>query len=181
MNQFEGHDTRRQKPRKVATLNGISRGGSLNLGSNCKLRQPCHDPPADVLKLHASLFTEPKVFCPRTLKSAALSRVRNLACYNPPRRSQAAEHLEEFDLRRSQKPSLLNDHQSRDPDLPSKPVFRSPTSASVHTPSRKADSVRSGARRSAQKTMEDIEYLKFSSAVTDDILINRQFSNRSNS
>ncbi|VDK37092.1 unnamed protein product [Taenia asiatica] len=119
-------------------------------------KQPFHDPPADILKLHASLFTKPKDFCPRTLKSATPSRIRELACYNPPRRRQAPEHLEEIDLTRAPP-------QSNNGDL--------------KAPTRNA-SADKGKDMCCLDLLEDIEYIKFSSAVTNDILMNRQFGNR---
>ncbi|KAL5112537.1 hypothetical protein TcWFU_007513 [Taenia crassiceps] len=205
INQSEEPGTGGQKLRKVPDSNGNSFGGSLKLGSDYKHRQPFHDPPADVLKLHASLFTEPKDFRPSTLKSSASSRIRELSCYNPPRRRRMPEHLKEFDLSRvppqsgngnlevpsrdaltgevkgrPQKPSSFNKYHPRDPDLSSKPVLRSPTPPSVYTSSRKVDSARSGAGWCTQKKLEDIEYVTFLSAVTNDILTNRQFSDRNN-
>ncbi|VDL60524.1 unnamed protein product [Hymenolepis diminuta] len=57
----------------------------------CKLRQSMQGPSSDILSLHSSLFTEERNFCPRTLKSAASSRVRDLACYNPPKPKLSGE------------------------------------------------------------------------------------------
>ncbi|VDM33496.1 unnamed protein product [Hydatigera taeniaeformis] len=117
INQYEEYGAWRQKSRKVAILAGIPPSTSLTRGSYYKPRQTFRDPPADVLNLHANFFTEPKDFCPRTLRSSASSRIRELACYNPPRRRQVGEHLEKSDSGEFRGVSLGNAYQSQVPGL----------------------------------------------------------------
>ncbi|VUZ48604.1 unnamed protein product, partial [Hymenolepis diminuta] len=140
--------------------------------SMCKLRQSMQGPSSDILSLHSSLFTEERNFCPRTLKSAASSRVRDLACYNPPKPKLSGE----CDFGKSRVNKDGNAHESN-----GRKIFDGPTRLnspqSVKKSPKKTNSTRSNVGHFPHTSRDDLELLRFASEITNEIIRKKQFSN----
>uniref|UniRef100_A0A5K3FT38 C2H2-type domain-containing protein n=1 Tax=Mesocestoides corti TaxID=53468 RepID=A0A5K3FT38_MESCO len=167
-----------QNVRKNSNHLQTSSARSSSLNSLYKSRLPLRDPPADVLELHRSSFTEAKAYCPRTLKSAASSKLRTLDCYNPPKRRQSPDGLHVRNpSTKSQESSLQASDSSKknanSPRISSELDLTPPASWLSADAQPREDTL-----RPPPLILEEIEYLNFLSAVTGEVIQKRQFSNK---
>ncbi|KAM7540858.1 hypothetical protein Aperf_G00000020823 [Anoplocephala perfoliata] len=161
--------------RKTAVL----KNSSIRLVNSArmpKLRQPRQDPSPDILKRHSCLFTEEREFCPRTLKSAAHSRIRNLDCYNPPK--QCSSHLS-FDAYGAGRSDMaLHRKFPISNDIKALPASENQNlQPSIRKTHKKSKSAKKYAGHFSTCSERDVDFLKFSTSITNDILQNKQFSN----
>nr|CDS30255.1 hypothetical protein HmN_000043100 [Hymenolepis microstoma] len=140
----------------------------FSLGSDSPL-QPIQDPSSDIVNLHSNLFSERRNFCPRTLKSSASSRIRDLPCYNPPKPNFSDEcefgkaELIPYELNGTKK--FAGSTQLKSGSRSGKKL------------SKKVNSIRHDVGHYPHKSGDDLNVLRFTSEITNEIIREKQFSN----